>query len=81
MAAAAVTATAMATARVRATSMATLMEMPTATSMAIAAAEIDVAAAIEKLVAKAGGKYKKIRTGCPPIWHKLRNDHWRSKLF
>ena len=21
---------------------------------------------------------KKIRTGCPPIWHKLRNDRWRS---
>jgi hypothetical protein len=20
----------------------------------------------------------KNRTGCPPIWHKLRNDRWRS---
>ncbi len=77
----AMAATAMATAMVRARSMATLMEMPTATSMAIAAAEIDVAAAIEKLVAKAGGKYKKIRTGCPPIWHKFRNDRWHSKSF
>ncbi len=55
MAAAAVTATAMATARVRATSMATSMEMPTAMPMAIAVAEIEAAAATEKLWQKAGG--------------------------
>jgi hypothetical protein len=51
--AAAAAATAMAT--VRATSMVTSMEMPTATLMTIAVAEIDAAAATENLVAKACG--------------------------
>ena len=43
-----------ATAKVRAVLMAT----PTATLMTMAAAEIEVAAAAEKLVAKEGGNYK-----------------------
>jgi hypothetical protein len=34
------------------------METPTATSMTVAAAEIEAAAATEKLVAKIGGNYK-----------------------
>ena len=46
------------TATVRATSMAMLMEMPTATSMTMAATEIEAAAATKNLVAKAGGNYK-----------------------
>ena len=54
MAAAAAAAAATTMATVRATSMVTSMEMPTATSMTIAVAEIDAAAATEKLVSKAG---------------------------
>ncbi len=45
------------TATVRATSMVTSMETPTATSITMASAEIEAAAATEKLVAKAGGNY------------------------
>ena len=52
------TATAMLRAVLRAVLRARSMETPTATLMAIGVAEIEVAAATEKLVAKAGGNYK-----------------------